>query len=210
MNTKAAICREILDEVSIDIDMLGERLGLSTKVRDSMVSMLCGEGVLRRVGNHLTIKNEKRAREFAASEPLAKTAPVPATPTLGAQLAATTKPSAIALPAAFKIEKGVAIPERGRGRPAGVPRFPFPDMGIGDSFAVPVPKGTEAKEIADLVRKDASNWRRTRPEFNIAIRTDETGENVRCWRIESKKTGNAGKSESKGTKAGKSLASALL
>lgn len=211
MNTKAAICREILDEVSLDVDMLGERLGLSTKVRDSMVSLLCGEGVLRRVGNHLTVKNQKRALEFANSEPLAKTAPAPSAPTIGAQLAAT-KVSAIALPTEFKIEKGIPLFTARLGRATGPPRFPFPDMVIGDSFAIPVTPGTQAKLIADAVRREASNWRRKRPEFQVAVRTEPGGANVRCWRVEGKVAtqGNGAAQGSKGTKIGKSLAKALL
>jgi hypothetical protein len=208
MNTKAAICREVLDETMLDIDTLGARLGLTEKMRDSVVSLLCGEGVLRRTGNNLTVKNQKRALEFANSEPLAKMAPAPSAPTIGAQLAAG-KPNAIALPTEFKIEKGVPIFASRIGRAPGPPRFPFPDMAIGDSFAVPVPSGTPAKEVADLVRKDASNWRRTRPEFQVAIRTDPTGKDVRCWRVEGKAHQGNGH-DSKGTKVGKALAKALL
>lgn len=208
MNTKAAICREVLDEVSLDIDVLADRLSISEKMRDSIVLMLCGEGVLRRTGNHLTVNSEKRAREIAPSEPLAKTAPVPNS--LPATHSATTKPLLIALPSEFKIEKDVPIPTSRLGRAPGKPRFPFADMAIGDSFAIPVPPGIEPKLVAAAVRKDASNWRRTRPEFQVAIRTEPTGESVRCWRIESnrKVPGNAAR-DSKGAKVGKSLAAAL-
>lgn len=204
MNTKAAICREVLDETMLDIDTLGARLGLTEKMRDSVISLLCGEGVLRRTGNNLTVKNAKRALEFANSEPLAKTAPADPTPRLPA------KPSAIALPSEFKIEKGIPLAAGKNGRMAREPRFPFAQMEIGDSFSVPVPSGTQAKEVADLLQKDATNFRRTRPHFKTAIRTAPTGDEVRCWRIEGRAPRQGNGHDSKGTKVGKALAKALL
>ena len=81
----------------------------------------------------------------------------------------------------MKIEKGVPLP----GPIAGPPRkYPFPDMEVGDSFAVPL-SGEKTEKYDDratsLLRGAALNYgRRTGMEF--VVRTVREEGVARCWR----------------------------
>lgn len=66
---------------------------------------------------------------------------------------------------AFKIEKGVAMPERKRGRPT---RYPWAQMEIGDSFVAPYKP--------NLVLAAA----RYQKKFSYRKQSDGT---VRVWRV---------------------------
>jgi len=73
----------------------------------------------------------------------------------------------------FKIEKGIAIPER----KGGTVKYPFEQMEVGDSFFVP--------ESAEVRRSNFSNsassyGKRTGKKFTV--RKVEGG--WRCWRVE--------------------------
>lgn len=69
----------------------------------------------------------------------------------------------------YTIEKDIPLPEH-RGRPN---KYPFPDMDVGDSFAVPL-------DEVSSVRNAAYAWA-FRHDWKLAVR--KTDEGARCWRI---------------------------
>lgn len=77
--------------------------------------------------------------------------------------------------AAIKIEKGVPMPNPKGGRP---PVYPWRDMAVGDSFAVPVPSGRgSAQRSAARLQAKRHGGRytcRTRVEDGVRV--------VRIWR----------------------------
>jgi hypothetical protein len=73
----------------------------------------------------------------------------------------------------FKLEDGVPLPahtRRGHGRPA---KYPFLEMGVGQSFLAP-------KEDAERVGAAAKIWKRRHAGWDYVTRTDESG--IRVWR----------------------------
>jgi hypothetical protein len=55
-------------------------------------------------------------------------------------------------------------------------------MEVGDSFAVDVPEGITAKDVAQILRRDADGFRRIRESFRVAVRVEEGAGSVRLWR----------------------------
>jgi hypothetical protein len=81
------------------------------------------------------------------------------------------------------IDKNIPAPAGTRGRPA---RYPFADMEVGDSFAVPLAgetwgKGTSDKAVSRL--SNASNSFGKRNNWKFVTRSRKAEGVVRCWRI---------------------------
>lgn len=69
----------------------------------------------------------------------------------------------------YRIEKGVAPPKRHAST-----KYPFPDMDVGDSFAVPT-------EQLALVRTASYHWGKINGGKKFSTR--KYGDGYRCWRI---------------------------
>ncbi len=70
----------------------------------------------------------------------------------------------------FKIRKNVPIPSRNRG-PGRAPLYPFGEMGVGDSFVVPIPAGDTTEKVVERVRAAASTWcKRNLSTLRFAVR----------------------------------------
>jgi hypothetical protein len=80
----------------------------------------------------------------------------------------------------IKIDKGVPIPTTYR---SGTCPYPFAEMGVGDSFAIPVPLGEQPKVVAGRIRARVEWWKKQAPGFHAAIRVEQDGKAVRCWRV---------------------------
>lgn len=184
MSNKAKICRVVLDEMSIDLDDLADRVGLVPRTLEPLLGALCRDGTLRRNGNYVTVGNETRARVTSESD-----GAMPLPPRAGAQPVAPApdpvKPFAIdrsKLAKSLTIEKGLAIPPVQLGRRFDC-QWPFKEMALDDSFAVPVPEGTKPQILAQLLRGDAARYDKLFPPFYVAIRVAEDGKSVRLWRV---------------------------
>lgn len=80
-----------------------------------------------------------------------------------------------------QIEKGIPITPKCSGKP-GQYSYPFGDMQIGDSFAVPL--GTESGRIQNKVSSAISMWRkRTGTAAKFATRVNREEGVIRCWRV---------------------------
>lgn len=71
--------------------------------------------------------------------------------------------------AMYEVEKGRALP----GAPSGRSKYPFKEMGVGDSFAVP-------REEVAAVRNAAAQYG-YRTGYIMSVRKD--GDGFRCWRL---------------------------
>ncbi len=81
----------------------------------------------------------------------------------------------------YAIEKGVPIPMQ-QGSRNGVLPYPFADMQLGDSFVVPVPRDTPAKNIQGIVGNHARKYRENyRADFAVTTRVIDSGNAVRVW-----------------------------
>lgn len=82
----------------------------------------------------------------------------------------------------MKIDKDVPVPPPAEGRPR---KYPFPDMVVGDSFAVPLAGEMHDGEdqAARRLRASAIRYART---FGgkFTVRTDRQAGEARCWRVE--------------------------
>lgn len=70
----------------------------------------------------------------------------------------------------FKIEYGIPLTGRKNGRKA---KYPFADMNVGDSFALPAKNVKSARSRAFQINKKMG--------FKFAFRT--FNDKVRCWRV---------------------------
>jgi len=80
----------------------------------------------------------------------------------------------------YTIEKGIEMPARkgGSGRPG---KYPFSDMEVGDSFAVPVDDDQDVETRKQTVSNCARTWaKRNSLERTFSVR--EVGGVLRCWR----------------------------
>jgi hypothetical protein len=81
----------------------------------------------------------------------------------------------------FQIEKNIPIPKisAGRGR-----IYPFPEMKVGDSFAVPITKETSFSKSKNTaaVRSSAIAYAR-KYGGKFSVKFDSTDEVIRCWRV---------------------------
>lgn len=79
----------------------------------------------------------------------------------------------------YRIEKGVPLPVS-----AGA-AFPFSEMEVGDSFAVPVPTGRTVEQVRSNLSACANSFCRRHVGYRFVTRADRrTGGDafVRCWR----------------------------
>lgn len=192
MNYSAEICSALQDEGGrMQVDALEDRVGLSTKTCDALLGKLCGEGVLKRDRDYVVIKNEARAHmlaEQATPNHIATDPPALAT-AMGAPRLDHGAPKArnprleIPVPALLEVQRGVPIPPKRFGYGAKpLPPWPFAKMGVGDSFAVPIPDGVSPKDVAAALRRDADAFTRVMPMLRVAVRIEEGMKSVRVWR----------------------------
>lgn len=78
----------------------------------------------------------------------------------------------------FEIERGVPVPEM-RGRPT---KYPLTEMGVGDSFFVPLPDGITKQRLVNRLSSAAGYWRKHHDGGRFCIRAVDGG--VRIWRFE--------------------------
>lgn len=82
----------------------------------------------------------------------------------------------------IKIDKDLTPPEPVTGRPR---KYPFPEMAIGDSFAIPLSGNNTAKgedHAASKLRSSAILYARKKGG-KFTVRTDRKAGKARCWRI---------------------------
>jgi hypothetical protein len=81
------------------------------------------------------------------------------------------------------IDKGLPTPPPVKGRPR---KYPFPDMAVGDSFAVPLSgKNTLKGEDSTAHKLRCSAMRYARLHGGkFTVRTDRQAGEARCWRVE--------------------------
>lgn len=83
--------------------------------------------------------------------------------------------------APVEIEKGIPIPPKCSGK-IGQFSYPFDDMEIGDSFAVPF--GAESSRIQNKVSSAISMWKkRTASGAKFSTRVLREEGIIRCWRV---------------------------
>lgn len=84
----------------------------------------------------------------------------------------------------FKIENGIPIPPPSHGGRAY--KYPFPDMKVGDSFAIPLANEQHRNggDLAYARLKDASKRYEQRHGTKYRVRTRREEGVVRCWRVE--------------------------
>ena len=82
----------------------------------------------------------------------------------------------------IQIDKDMPMPPPTEGRPF---KYPFPNMAVGDSFAVPLSGTTSRGEDVAAVRLRASAIRYARARGGkFTVRTDREAGEARCWRVE--------------------------
>ena len=83
----------------------------------------------------------------------------------------------------IEINKDLPPPPPTEGRPF---KYPFPNMAVGDSFAVPLGHENNAKgESMAAVRLRSSAIRYARTHGGkFTVRTDREAGEARCWRVE--------------------------
>lgn len=80
------------------------------------------------------------------------------------------------------IDKHVPTPPPSNGRPR---KYPFPDMVVGDSFAVPLAGETRDGEDHAAVKLRCAAIRYARVHGGkFTVRTDREAGVARCWRVE--------------------------
>ena len=80
------------------------------------------------------------------------------------------------------IDKHLPAPPPANGRPR---KYPFPDMAVGDSFAVPLTGEMYDGEDQAARRLRSSAIRRARTHGGkFTVRTDRKAGEARCWRVE--------------------------
>ena len=82
----------------------------------------------------------------------------------------------------IEINKDLPPPPLTEGRPR---KYPFPDMAVGDSFAVPLSGATSRGEDMAAIRLRGSAIRYARTHVGkFTVRTDREAGEARCWRVE--------------------------
>lgn len=182
-NSRAEICRTVLEGGPILADALLDRIGLPEKQGEALLSNLCREGILRRSPqDRVTVMDRKRCERYAAEA----APPPPAESTMPPVLKLATPPKVraeLALPEKIGVRKGVPLPLLTKGRAAAPCPFPFAEMReVGDSFALDVPVGAEPKLYAKAIHNHVRRYAKSNPDFKVAIRTAPDGSWVGCWR----------------------------
>lgn len=82
----------------------------------------------------------------------------------------------------MKIESNIPLPPVVRGRPR---KYPFFDMQVGDSFAIPLLNQKDAKgqDKAVTLLRSAGNGHGNRYGQKFIVRTDRVDNIARCWRV---------------------------
>ena len=78
------------------------------------------------------------------------------------------------------IDKNIPMPKGGRPQPR---IYPFAEMDVGDSFALPVPKNGDPVKFAAKIRALAWMWRKHK-SVKFSVLLVEEGAKVRVWRTE--------------------------
>lgn len=82
----------------------------------------------------------------------------------------------------FAIEKGVPLPPRRTGAGSGRPAvYPWREMEVGDSFAVPFGDRSARKALVSMTRSASDARRRIGGGVRFSCRTE--GDCVRIWRV---------------------------
>lgn len=195
MNYTVEICSALIENRKLRlISALADAVGINERECRAQLTSLCADGTLRVDRDYVLIKDEAKAKQVAKGvQPPSKaetrvaermTANAKAS---GPAVAAGTKrerqpPVDVPVPSLIKIEKGIPIPAKRWGKVAGVCPWPFLQMDVGDSFAVPVPDDLKPTQVAGTLRKAATNIRRLLPGLRVTIRTEVGDKTVRCWR----------------------------
>lgn len=82
----------------------------------------------------------------------------------------------------FQIDKGLPIPKISTGRPR---IYPFPQMEVGDSFAVPITDEilSGQNKSARLLSSAATAYAR-KYGGRFSVQFDRSNKIMRCWRVE--------------------------
>lgn len=188
MNYSAEICAVVLRDGPLLIGAIEDQIGLSEKTCGLLLGQLCGQGVLKRDRDYISVSNEQRAKLIAEQ---AKLIAVPVNnnaakmAAISPQLAAK-QPRKIPLlnvPATLEIIKGIPLPPPRLGHSARPILWPFGKMEINDSFAVDVPEGETPQAVADALRRDATAFQRIQQDFRAAVRIEIGNKTVRLWRV---------------------------
>ena len=88
----------------------------------------------------------------------------------------------------YNVEKSVPIPTRERGGRRGETKYPWADMKIGDSFAVPArgpTKTLQQDKAQNSLATSARHWGLLHgsKDFKVTTRLVDEGKFVRCWRV---------------------------
>jgi DNA-binding Lrp family transcriptional regulator len=194
MNYTAEICSALLENRKLRlISAVADTVGISERECRNQVTGLCTDGTLKVDRDYLLIRDEAKAKRVAAGNAPAAPRATQAEAHVAAKMAANTAPAKlpssskaaeIKLPAVILVEDGIPIPPKRWGKVAGLNPFhdQFSTMKVGASFAIPVSPGVNARDLAEFMRKAASNFRRVMPEFRASIRTEVGEKTVRLWR----------------------------
>jgi hypothetical protein len=183
MNHSAEICRAMLNDSKLKLfSSVCDRVGISENVGNTLINKLCAEGTLRRERDYVLIKDEAKAKRLAegvqpptkaetrVAEGMTANKKAPAPPVAAATKRDRQSPVDVPVPESIKIEKCIPIPAKRWGKVAAVCPWPFLEMEVGDSFAVPVPDDMKPTQVAGTLRKAAT------------IRTEVGDKTVRLWR----------------------------
>ena len=84
----------------------------------------------------------------------------------------------------YKVEKNIEMPNKMTNGIAHY-KYPFADMAVGDSFAVPVDPTTTLNfiQVAKRVQNALQQAKKRQPDRTYAIRTMKHKKCIRVWRI---------------------------
>ncbi len=77
----------------------------------------------------------------------------------------------------FAVERGIPMPAR-----RNMTKYPFAQLEVGDSFAVPIPMGTDAGARTAAILSAAYSWGK-RNSIRFAVRLDDNKATARVWRV---------------------------
>lgn len=177
MNHAAEICKAMLADSKLKLfSSICDRVGISENAGTVVMNKLCADGVLRRERDYVHVADENKARALSGS-------PTPAAVhSIAERKRERATPVLATVPLTITIEKGIPIPLKRWGKVAGICPWPFIDMEVGDSFAVPVPDDLKPLQVAGMLRKAATAFRRVMPGLRVTIRTEVGDKTVRLWR----------------------------
>ena len=77
----------------------------------------------------------------------------------------------------FAVERGIPMPTKGNRT-----KYPFSELEVGDSFAVPIPMGTDPGAQAAAIRSSAYSWSK-KNSSRFAVRLVDNKAAARVWRV---------------------------